>query len=102
WDEQRATAGAELLAARITLTRALRPLAAQAYASVSGDTTEFSISYRQSFSSNIHGQLGRGLTDSRPEPEPDAEKLAAGLREALALARAEGSDRGGCLIRPRR
>jgi DNA replication and repair protein RecF len=102
WDEHLATAGAELLAARISLTRALRPLAAQAYATVSGDTTGFSIGYRQSFSSNIHSQLGRGLTGSRPEPEPDAEKLAAGLREALTLARAEEIDRGVCLIGPHR
>jgi DNA replication and repair protein RecF len=102
WDEHLATAGAELLAARISLTAALRPLAAQAYATVSGDSAGFSISYRQSFSSNIHGQLGRGLADSRPEPEPDAEKLAAGLREALALARAEEIDRGVCLIGPHR
>ena len=102
WDEHLATAGAELLAARISLTCALRPLAAQAYATVSGDTTGFSIGYRQSFSSNIHGQLGRGVTGSRPEPEPDADKLAAGLREALALARAEEIDRGVCLIGPHR
>jgi len=102
WDEHLATAGAGLLAARISLTAALRPLAAQAYATVSGDSAGFSISYRQSFSSNIHGQLGRGLADSRPEPEPDAGKLAAGLREALALARAEEIDRGVCLIGPHR
>jgi DNA replication and repair protein RecF len=102
WDEHLATAGAELLAARISLTCALRPLAAQAYATVSGDTTGFSIGYRQSFSSNIHGQLGRGVTGSRTEPEPDADKLAAGLREALALARAEEIDRGVCLIGPHR
>jgi DNA replication and repair protein RecF len=102
WDEHLATAGAELLAARISLTCALRPLAAQAYTTVSGDSTGFSISYRQSFSSNIHGQLSPGLTGSPPEPEPDAEKLAAGLREALALARAEEIDRGVCLIGPHR
>jgi DNA replication and repair protein RecF len=102
WDEHLATAGAELLAARISLTCALRPLAAQAYTTVSGDSTGFTIGYRQSFSSNIHGQLSRGLTGSPPEPEPDAEKLAAGLREALALARAEEIDRGVCLIGPHR
>jgi len=102
WDEHLATAGAELLAARISLTCALRPLAAQAYATVSGDSTGLSISYRQSFSSNSHGQLSRGLLGSPPEPEPDAEKLAAGLREALALARAEEIDRGVCLVGPHR
>jgi DNA replication and repair protein RecF len=102
WDEHLATAGAELLAARISLTGALRPLAAQAYATVSGDTAGFSIGYRQSFISNIHGQLGGGAADIRPEPEPDVEKLAAGLREALALARADEIDRGVCLVGPHR
>jgi DNA replication and repair protein RecF len=102
WDEHLATAGAELLAARISLTGALRPRAAQAYATVSGDTTGFSIGYRQSFISNIHGQLGGGAAEGRPEPEPDAEKLGAGLREALALARAEEIERGVCLVGPHR
>ena len=102
WDEHLATAGAELLAARIGLTGTLRPLVARAYATVSGDTAGISIAYRQSFSSNLHGQLGGGPADSRPEPVPDAEKLAAGLREALALARAEEIDRGVCLAGPHR
>jgi len=102
WDEHLATAGAELLAARIGLVGSLRPLAAQAYTTVSGDTAGFSIGYRQSFISNIHGQLGGEAADRRPEPEPDAEKLAAGLREALALARAEEIDRGVCLVGPHR
>ena len=102
WDEHLATAGAELLAARIGLTGALRPLAAQADATVSGDTAGFSIGYRQSFSSNIHGQLGGEARDSRPEPEPDVEKLAAGLREALTLSRADEIDRGVCLVGPHR
>jgi len=102
WDEHLATAGAELLAARISLTGALRPLAAQAYATVSGDTAGLSIGYRQSFISNIHGQLADGAGEGRPEPEPDVEKLAAGLREALALARADEIDRGVCLVGPHR
>ena len=102
WDEHLATAGAELLVARISLTGALRPLTAQAYATVSGDTAGLSIGYRQSFISNIHGQLADGAGEGRPEPEPDVEKLAAGLREALALARADEIDRGVCLVGPHR
>ena len=102
WDEHLATAGAELLVARISLTGALRPLTAQAYATVSGDTAGLSIGYRQSFISNIHGLPGGGTGESRPEPEPDVEKLAAGLREALALARADEIDRGVCLVGPHR
>src|SRR5262249_38423364 len=48
WDEQLATHGAELLAGRISLTGALRPLVAQAYAAVSGDSSGATIAYRQS------------------------------------------------------
>jgi DNA replication and repair protein RecF len=102
WDEHLATKGAELLAARISLTVALRPLVAQAYTAVSGEIATASIAYRQAFSINIPGQHnGAGPTD-RPEPEPDTEKLAAWLREALALARAEEIERGVCLVGPHR
>jgi len=102
WDEHLATKGAELLAARISLTGALRPLVAQAYTAVSGESATASIAYRQAFSINIPGQRnGAGAAD-RAEPEPDAEKLAEWLREALALARAEEIERGVCLVGPHR
>jgi DNA replication and repair protein RecF len=102
WDEHLATKGAELLAARISLTGALRPLVAQAYTAVSGESATASIAYRQAFSINIPGQRnGAGAAD-RPEPEPDAEKLATWLREALVLARAEEIERGVCLVGPHR
>jgi DNA replication and repair protein RecF len=102
WDEHLATKGSELLAARISLTGALRPLVARSYTAVSGESATASIAYRQAFSINIPGQPnGAGAAD-RPEPEPDAEKLAAWLREALALARAEEIERGVCLVGPHR
>ena len=99
WDEHLATKGAELLAARISLTGALRPLLAGSYTAVAGAGPGFSISYRQSFGSNMPGQRDGAAAD-RPEPEPDAGKLAAGLREALA--RAEEIERGVCLVGPHR
>jgi DNA replication and repair protein RecF len=102
WDEHLATAGAELLAARISLTSALRPLAAQAYAAVAGVDAGIAISYRQSFSINVPGQRNGAGDAGRPEPEPDTGKLAAWLREALALARAEEIERGVCLVGPHR
>jgi DNA replication and repair protein RecF len=102
WDEHLATKGAELLAARISLTGALRPLAARAYTAVSGESATASIAYRQAFSINIPGQHNGAGPADRPEPEPDAEKLAAWLREALALARAEEIERGVCLVGPHR
>jgi DNA replication and repair protein RecF len=102
WDEHLATTGAELLAARISLTAALRPLAADAYAAVAGSDAGFSVAYRQAFSINIPGQRnGAGAAD-RPGPEADAGKLAAWLREAMALARAEEIERGICLVGPHR
>ena len=102
WDEHLATKGAELLAARISLTGALRPLVAQAYTAVSGASETASIAYRQAFSSNIPGQRNGAAADGQTEPEPDAEKLAAWLREALTLARAEEIERGVCLVGPHR
>ena len=102
WDEHLATKGAELLAARISLTGALRPLVAKAYTAVSGESATASIAYRQTFSSNIPGQRNGVGAPDRPEPEPDAESLAAWLREALALARAEEIERGVCLVGPHR
>jgi DNA replication and repair protein RecF len=100
WDEHLATKGAELLAARISLTVALRPLVAHAYTAVSGESATASIAYRQAFSINIPGQ--RNGAGAAAPPEPDAEKLAAWLREALALARAEEIERGVCLVGPHR
>jgi DNA replication and repair protein RecF len=101
WDEHLATAGAELLAARISLTGALRPLVVQAYAAVAGVDAGISMAYRQAFI-NGPGQRDGGGAADRPEPAPDAEKLAGWMREALALARAEEIERGVCLVGPHR
>ena len=101
WDEHLATKGAELLAARLSLTGALRPLLAQSYAALAGADAGITISYRRSFGFNMPGRRN-GAAAGQPEPEPDAGKLAAWLREALALARAEEIERGACLVGPHR
>jgi DNA replication and repair protein RecF len=101
WDEHLATTGAELLAARISLTGALRPLVVQAYAAVAGVDAGVSMAYRQAFINGPGPRNGGGAAD-RPEPAPDAEKLAGWMREALALARAEEIERGMCLVGPHR
>jgi DNA replication and repair protein RecF len=98
WDEHLATAGAELLAARIALTATLRPLVARSYRAVAGGgAAGAGISYRQSL-------RGPGLsgTDQPAEPAADAARLADGLREALAAVRGEELDRGVCLVGPHR
>jgi DNA replication and repair protein RecF len=97
WDEQLARAGAELLAARLALVRALRPHVAAAYAAVSGDRGPAGISYRPSFP--LPGAAG-------PDAEPDSEQKPADLepamREALLQARPQELERGVCLVGPHR
>ena len=98
WDEHLATAGAELLAARIALTATLRPLVAQSYRAVAGaGGSGAGISYRQSLR-----RPGVSGTAEPAEPAPDATRLADGLREALAAARGEELERGVCLVGPHR
>jgi DNA replication and repair protein RecF len=105
WDEHLATAGAELLTARIRLTASLRPLVAKAYAAVSGAPGEAVISYRQS----LRGQGSDGPPAGTPtfpaepaDPPADPARLAGALREALARVRAEELERGVCLVGPHR
>jgi DNA replication and repair protein RecF len=93
WDDQLATLGAELLAGRIGLTTALRPLVAKAYQAVSGSGDGASIAYRQSAAAS---QEGAG------EPPADRGALAVALREALGRVRAEELERGVCLVGPHR
>jgi DNA replication and repair protein RecF len=109
WDEHLATAGAQLLAARIQLTASLRPLVTRSYSAVSGgqsavsggQAAEAEISYRQSLRAS-----GPGGTSPRSsqnaEPAGDAAQLADGLREALAMVRGEELERGVCLVGPHR
>ena len=98
WDEHLATAGAELLAARIALTATLRPLVARSYGAVAGaGAVEAGISYRQSL--RIPGLSGAA---EPAEPAADAARLADGLREALTAVRGEELERGVCLVGPHR
>jgi len=106
WDEQLARAGAELLAARLTLVRALRPHVAAAYAAVSGDRGPAGITYRPSFPLPGTGASAPdddpvAGTDTDPaEPKPgDLEKA---MREALQEARPQELERGVCLVGPHR
>src|SRR5213078_1050809 len=103
WDEHLATAGAELLAARIALTASLRPLVARSYSKVAGGATvEAGISYRQSLRISSAGPSSRAAAGGPAEPAADAARLADGLREALAMVRGEELERGVCLVGPHR
>jgi DNA replication and repair protein RecF len=88
WDEQLVAKGAELTAGRLELTAALRPLAAKAYAAVSGEDLAAGMSYRQS-----------GQED---KPAADRAALADGLRQSLARVRRAELERGVCLVGPHR
>jgi DNA replication and repair protein RecF len=88
WDEHLVAKGAELTAGRLELTVALRPLAAKAYAAVSGEDLAAGVSYRQS------GQ--------EEEPAADRAALAEGLRQSLARVRRAELERGVCLVGPHR
>jgi RecF protein len=88
WDEHLVAKGAELTAGRLELTAALRPLAAKAYAAVSGEDLAAGMSYRQS-----------GQED---EPAADRAALAEGLRQSLARVRRAELERGVCLAGPHR
>jgi DNA replication and repair protein RecF len=88
WDDHLVTNGAELTGGRLELMAALRPLAAKAYAAVSGEDMTTGMSYRQS-----------GRED---EPAADRAALAEGLRESLARVRRAELERGVCLVGPHR
>jgi DNA replication and repair protein RecF len=98
WDDQLARTGAELLAARLTLVRSLRPHVAAAYAAVSGDRGPARITYKPSFP--LPGPAGP--EDDDPEGEQKQGDLEVAMREALQQARAQELERGVCLVGPHR
>jgi DNA replication and repair protein RecF len=92
WDDHLVTAGAQLTAGRLRLVGELRDLVASSYSAVSGTERDTDLRYRMSALPEGHS----------PEPEPDAEKLAVTLREALALRRRAELERAVCLVGPHR
>jgi DNA replication and repair protein RecF len=101
WDDQLARAGAELLAARLSLVRSLRPHVAAAYAAVSGDRGPAGITYKASFELP-RDKPPRDEPDAEPEAEQKTGDLEAALREALLQARPQELERGVCLVGPHR
>ena len=93
WDAHLARAGAELLAARLALVEALRPLVATAYRAVavggSGDRGATEVDYRCS--------LGEAMPASR-----DRDVLSAAMLAELARVRPQEVERGVCLVGPHR
>ena len=102
WDEHLVATGVELLAARINLTRALRPLVTRSYAAVAGDAGAIAIGYRQAFINQRPGAKGGLSPAGQPEPAPDRAALADWMRAALASVRSQELERGVCLVGPHR
>jgi DNA replication and repair protein RecF len=89
WDSHLARVGAELLAARLELVEALRPLVAKSYDVVAAGAGDARLDYRSSLGPDV------ALL-------PDRELLAAALLEAMARTRREEVDRGVSLVGPHR
>jgi DNA replication and repair protein RecF len=89
WDDQLIAIGAELTAGRLELVQAIRPQVAAAYSAVSGAPLDTAMQYRPSFRAD-------------EEPQPEQEKLAAAMREALERSRRAELERAVCLVGPHR
>jgi len=98
WDAHLARCGAELLAARLALTEALRLRVQTAYAAVAvggaGRRGETTLAYRSS--------LGEALPLQGGVPSRDRELLSAALLAELARMRSTEIERGMSLVGPHR
>jgi DNA replication and repair protein RecF len=88
WDAHLATAGAELLAARLILTADLDPLVAKAYSALAPESGAPEVNYVSSIGDDL--------------PGPDRAALAAALLEALGRSRKAELERGVSLVGPHR
>ena len=93
WDTHLATAGADLLGARLALVAALRPEVARAYQEVSAGQGDAELAYRSS--------LGEALDVEAPAAH-DREVLSAALLSELARMRPQEVERGTSLVGPHR
>jgi DNA replication and repair protein RecF len=89
WDSHLSRAGAQLLAARVELVEALRPLVEKAYATVARSASSTTLDYVSSLGPEV-------------ALEPDRDVLAAALQAALAGVRSDELERGVTLVGPHR
>jgi DNA replication and repair protein RecF len=90
WDAHLARAGAALVAGRMELVEALRPLVDKAYAAVSAGTGPAGVEYKLS------------VQDPEAGSASDQETLEAVLLAEIGRRRKEELDRGVCLVGPHR
>jgi len=89
WDSHLATAGADLLAARVELVEVLRPLVEKAYTQVARGDVPIGLDYVCSLGPDVSLQ-------------PDREVLSAAMLDALSRVRSDELDRGITLVGPHR
>lgn len=116
WDDHLVTAGVQLTAGRLRLVSDLRPLVASCYSAVSGTERDTGVRYRMSAVAAVprgddrhaggadadRGRTASASAEDGLDPEPDAEKLAITLRDALAARRRAEFERAVCLVGPHR
>ncbi|MDQ1625057.1 MAG: replication and repair protein RecF [Actinomycetota bacterium] len=111
WDSHLATVGAELLAARLELVDALRPLVDKAYDAVADSGGPADIDYRSSLTDGrtadaADGDAADHATDAalpgRGSLHADRETLTRALLDQIAAVRSRELDRGVSLVGPHR
>lgn len=101
WDAHLAAAGSVLLAARLELVEALRPLVAEAYVALAGTSSAPNSASPSSSAGSSADMDYRSSLAEGPLP-PDAELLTGIFREALQRVRSAELDRGISLLGPHR
>ncbi|MEV7970349.1 DNA replication/repair protein RecF [Sphaerisporangium sp. NPDC088356] len=108
WDAHLARHGAELLAARLELVHALRPLVAKAYALLAPASPPADMEYRDSLSTEPGASVeSQGFVPPQPSTGPgpavaDRAGLEAALRASLIEVRQAELERGVTLVGPHR
>ncbi|GHH65566.1 DNA replication and repair protein RecF [Streptosporangium violaceochromogenes] len=100
WDAHLARCGAELLAARLALVEALRPLVTASYAALAPGSAPVDLDYRCSVPAA--GPSPDGAEGSPPDAGTGREALEERLRSALAEVRSSELERGVTLVGPHR
>lgn len=101
WDAKAAQLGAQVLAMRLQLLQALRPLVGAAYEQVSDADGAAELGYRSSAGEDPDGGDGV-LPDDPAAAPPSATDLEQALLAAMAAARSQEVERGVTLVGPHR
>ncbi len=95
WDEHLSLVGAQLMYARLRLSRDLNPLLAEAYDEVSASDARVRGEYRASVDDPVATAVAEGEV-------PSIEELQTAMLRTIERRRSEELDRGVCLVGPHR